>query len=263
MKQHLLLTILLISLFAVSAGAVIAAPKIINITKKLGGVAGNVFTLDGQLRVRSLFVRDSLDAKYDNSISGLKAKTYKGAIDELGISVTKLIGGSSVKATSVSSVKASSLESTTWKGYGYSYGLNPLVNGMVSKTAEMTVTFTPTSSTTGTFTSSPLYVFAPAGGDLFSRQYGDVINTPGGISRCGTPASAPNGGNYPTGTFEGKYEITDDFMVWTAPTSSSHSNCVVPEQSSNSYSRLSEISSKGTTLYINNSTGNQMILTRQ
>lgn len=259
MKRIRFIAVLSIGMLALTAGTVLAAPTIINITRKLGGVAGSTFTLDGALRVRSLFVRNSLDAKYDNSVSGLQAKTYKGAIDELGISVKQLIGGSSLKAASATSVKVSSLDPTTWKGYGYSSGINPLVNGLVSKTQEITVTFTPTSSTTGTFTSSPLYVFSPSGFDLFSKQYGDTVNTLGGISRCGTPASAPNQGMYPTGTFDGKYEITDDFMIWSAPTSSTHTNCVVPEQNSNSYSRLSEISSKGTTLYI----GNQMILTRQ
>ncbi len=188
---------------------------------------------------------------YANSASGLSATTLQDAVDEVGVGLPELLKG------------AGSLQPTTWKGYGYSSGSNPLVNGLVSKTAEITVTFTPTSETSGTFTSAPLYVFAPAGGDFFSKKYGDTTNTLGGISRCGTPASAPNGGIYPTGTFSGKYEITDDFMAWSAPTSSTHENCVVPDQNGNSYARLSEISTKGTTLYITNSAGNQMILQKQ
>lgn len=188
---------------------------------------------------------------YANSVSGLTSTTLQDAVDEVGAGLPELLK------------EAGATQPTTWKGYGYSAGSNPLVNGLISKTVEMTATFTPTSETAGTFTSSPLYVFAPAGGDFFSKKYGDTTNALGGISRCGTAASAPNGGIYPTGTFAGKYEITDDFMIWTAPTSSTHENCVVPDQNGNSSARLSEIATKGTTLYITNSAGNQMILQRQ
>lgn len=262
MHKAIVAIVTVASLLLLLTTAVYAAPTVRDITRRLGGVAGDVFRLDGQLRVRSLFVRDFLDAKYNNKASGLKATTYQGAIDELGVSVKKLIAGAPIKATG-NSVQAAATGPTTWKGYGYSSGTNPLVNGLVSKTVEMTVTFTPTTTSTGTFTSTPLYVFAPSGFDFFSLKYGDIVQTPGSISRCGTVASAPNQGMYPTGTFAGKYEIIDDFMIWTAPTSSTHANCVVPDQNGNSYSRLSEISSKGTTLYITNSAGNQMILTRQ
>jgi len=208
--------------------------------------------------------------KYDNKKTGLTASTAQAAIDELGMTVKRLIAGAKVTTTKASSTgvramstSTTSLKPTTWKGYGYSYGLNPLVNGMISKTAEITVTFTPTSETTGTFTSSPLYIFSPSGYDFFSIKYGNTTQEVGGISRCGVPASAPNGGMYPTGTFGGQYELMDNFVIWTAPTSSTHENCVVPQNNGYFYSKPSEIRSQGTTLYITNSMGDQIILEQQ
>lgn len=260
MKRMRFIAALSISMLALTAGAVIAAPKVINITKKLGGVAGNVFTLDGQLRVRSLFVRDSLDAKYDNTISGLKAKTYKGAIDELGISVSKLIGGTSLKVSSTALVKTTSVDTTTWKGNGYVYTIDPLTNGLVRKTQDITVTFTPTSGTTGTFTSTPLYVFSVAGSHLAYVKNG--VTT----SDCGTPLSGYSfaNGNYPSGTYSGKYQLVGDFKIWTFPTASSNADCIVPPVSwTNSYSHPSDISTKGTKMTITNDDSTQIILERQ
>ncbi|MBI5467033.1 MAG: hypothetical protein HY975_02350, partial [Candidatus Kerfeldbacteria bacterium] len=83
MKRKLVMLALVMGVLSVSAITVIAAPSVINITRRLGGVASNVFVLDGTLRLRSLVVHNTLDAKYDNTTSRLKATTYKGAIDEL------------------------------------------------------------------------------------------------------------------------------------------------------------------------------------
>jgi len=260
MKRNLIFISLSVVIFSVLAGVVVAAPKVINITKRLGGVAGNVFTLDGQLRVRSLFVRDSLDAKYDNTVSGLKAKTYKGAIDEIGISVSKLFKGTPLKAVSASSVQTASTDSSIWKGNGYVYTTNPLTNGLVKKTQDITVTFMPTSNTGGTFTSTPLYAFSVAGSHLAYTVNGVVT------SACGTPLSGYTfaNGNYPTGTYSGNYQLIGDFKIWTFPSASNHTDCVVPPTNwTNSYSHPSSISTKGTTMTITNDDGTQLILERQ
>jgi hypothetical protein len=155
-------------------------------------------------------------------------------------------------------VKVTSSDSTTWKGYVYE--INPLDNGLVKKTQEITVTFTPTSATTGTFTTSPLYVFSVAGDHLAYIKNG--VTT----SDCGTPLSGYSyaNGNYPTGTYGGKYELVGDFKIWTYPTSSTNADCIVPPTNwVNSYSHPGDISTKGTTMTITNDNSTQVILERQ
>jgi hypothetical protein len=247
-------------------GSVYAAPKIINITRRLGGVAGSIFKIDGTLQVRSLAVSDSFNAKYDNRDSGLTAKTYKGAIDQLGMSLSKLLKGSGLKVSSKSTKTTASSTtaantSSTWSGYAYISTTNPFGdNPVVTKTQKITVTFTPQTDTTGTFTSTPLYVFA-VGGDHLAFNLGG-----GSYTVCGRSALTGYGigANLPTGTYGGKYEVVGDFKIWTFPTSAVNSPCAAPAEGwFGSYSHPSDISTKGNTMTLTNDDGTQIILTRQ
>lgn len=94
---------------------------------------------------------------YDHTASGLAATNIKSAIDELATSLSKAITGGSL-VSSASGVKAAALTATTWKGYAYLI-VGDGVNGVFTTTPQVTVVFTPTSETEGTYTSSPFNAF--------------------------------------------------------------------------------------------------------
>ena len=93
---------------------------------------------------------------YNNASSGLTAATVQDAIDELGSTTSNAIsGGSIVGATADFN---SAISATTWKGNAF--GINGSgTSGAFFTTTEVTVVFTPTSATVGTFTSTPFNAF--------------------------------------------------------------------------------------------------------
>jgi hypothetical protein len=189
---------------------------------------------------------------YDHTVSGLSATTIKGAIDELGVSLKNLINGSELSAAG-GTQKVAALPTTTWTGSAYYASTLPLQNGLTAQTSTITVTFQPTSDTTGTFTSSPLYVFNPKGSSF--EHVGHV-----GSNYCGNSAS---GITYPEGTYQGNYQIVNDFLVWTTPTSSTNANCQ-PITGFSYTSDFSTIAKHGESMYLSNpNLGEQVILTRQ
>lgn len=185
--KHKLLTVSALVVALIGMVGVANSAGIIDATKKLGGVTGGIFRLNGQLRLRSLYVRDDTqivspirngtktsgvanpvlisDAlnvtggitgslAYTNTTSGLISTTTQGAIDELGMPLQKLLTGTPVSATGL---KASAVVSaTTWKGYAYD-----ICASAFRKSAEITIVFTPTSETEGTYSVSPINVFEP------------------------------------------------------------------------------------------------------
>lgn len=97
---------------------------------------------------------------YNNSKSGLKAKTTQAAIDELGVSLKKLVSGGGVKAAG--DYKVAALTKTTWKGNAQGFWVDTQGDACTFRTSkEFTVTFTPTSETQGTFTSTYYFPFKP------------------------------------------------------------------------------------------------------
>lgn len=91
---------------------------------------------------------------YSNSASGLTATTVQGAIDELATTLGKAVSGGSL-VTGASGVKVAALTATTWKGYAYYIdGSSHFITA-----PEVTLTFTPTSETQGTYTSTPYNAF--------------------------------------------------------------------------------------------------------
>lgn len=132
---------------------------------------------------------------YSNTKSGLKAGNVQAAIDELGSSLAEVISKGTVTA---SGVRSASLSGSTWKGHYYSRGGS---SDLAVPSEEITIIFTPETSTTGTFTSSPLYAINPKGNSLTQRS-DDVT------AICSDPQ----------GTFTGKYEIVGDNLLYTLVT---------------------------------------------
>jgi hypothetical protein len=219
MKKKLIVISIVVACFALTTGMVGAA-SFRNITKKLGGNAGDTFVVDGSMVMnglkvtggsqflgsfsnpkgdlvigdnvridgkvysgktagigdsRPLVVNDDMrvdgyltvsgtitgSMAYDHTVSGLTATTVKGAIDELGVKLGNLIGGAAFTATA--GVHKAALTATTWKGNFYSYnkGTSDTNPCTYSTSEEITVVFTPTTDTAGTFTSTPFYAFHP------------------------------------------------------------------------------------------------------
>ncbi|MFH0853487.1 MAG: hypothetical protein V1853_03715 [bacterium] len=127
--------------------------------------------------------------EYDNSRSGLAAITVTGAIDEIGRTFGDLI-------LKTGELSAGVYETTTWTGYHYAHGSasDPAV-----QSDEGTLTFTPTSASTGTFTSEPFYAFDYVGSSLDGCTGRD-------------------------GVFSGNYEIVAG-MLFTYVTSSTATGC--------------------------------------
>lgn len=215
-------------------------------------------------KVKNMTSKGTLPAKYvtyKNSDSKLEAKTVQGAIDEIGIALSQLIAGADIDNVGAQSllpddpatpsVDESLLKETTWKGYVYTAVTGPRTNGLVKKSKEVTVTFTPTSVTTGTFTSSPLYILNPIGSSF--------AYTGSGTSYCGNSIS----GTFPEGTFEGKYDIVNDFLVWSTPTKSDNASCeIFPANTTKIASTFAALSHRGETIHLDIG-GQQAILTRQ
>lgn len=125
---------------------------------------------------------------YANSASGLAAVTLQDAVDEIGIGLPELL-------LKKGEVAEGTRPTTTWKGHRYSYGTK---TDPALESAEITLTFTPTDASRGTFTSSPLYAF-------------DVNGSSNG---CGKD-----------GTFNGNYEIVENMLFAYVTGSAANPNC--------------------------------------
>jgi len=170
----------------------------------LSGLAVKVKAITA--KVANLNKNGKLAAKhvtYANKKSGLKATNVQAALDEVGTTLSEALSKGTVSAAGV---RATSLSSSIWKGNYYTAGDS---SDLAKPSSEVTVTFTPTTATAGTFTSESYYAFAPIGGGLKGTE-SCVISSP-----------------YPTGTFSGKYEIVGDQILYTHVTSSTaaHADC--------------------------------------
>lgn len=193
---------------------------VIDATKKLGGAVGGVFRLDGQLRMRSLYVRDSAQIagpinngtktagvknpvlitdglKVTGTITGNLTGNVTGNVGytttATGLTSTTVQGAIdqlglplselvSGAAIATTGVTTSTVVSaTTWKGFTYD-----ICATSFRKSAEVTAVFTPTSKTEGSYSISPINIF----------QAGDQA--------CNSVA---------TGTFTGTYDIVSDTML--------------------------------------------------
>ncbi|MBI5405325.1 MAG: hypothetical protein HY976_03820, partial [Candidatus Kerfeldbacteria bacterium] len=193
------------------------------------------------------------------------AASDQAAINALGVSINNLIGGAAVQAASTST-QTTSLAPTTWKGLGNIYSSNPFNgNPLVTNTQEITVVFTPTSATTGTFTSSPLYVFGVGGDHLAFDLHGTQFYS-ASVPYTVCSRSYFTGHslfNPPTGTYGGRYEINGD-SIWTFPTSAVGSPCVAPPPGFfGSLSHRTGVSNHATTMTLTNEDGTQVVLNRQ
>ena len=137
-----------------------------------GATAGTTDTLpfivnDNMQVAGSLTVTGGM--AYSNTASGLASTTVQGAIDELATTVGKAVSGASL-VSSAAGVKAAALIATTWKGYAYYIN----ASSTFVTAPEVTVTFTPTSETQGTYTSTPYNAFhvesmSQPGEDAYAR----------------------------------------------------------------------------------------------
>jgi hypothetical protein len=103
------------------------------------------------------------DIAYDNSASGLEATNVQDAIDEIGTRLTNAISG--IGAASGKPL-GEALSGSTWEGYEYTLQCTggdtpPYVTTCTgyTKSSRKTITFIPTSETTGTWESSPGNLF--------------------------------------------------------------------------------------------------------
>jgi hypothetical protein len=96
------------------------------------------------------------DIAYDNTNSGLASTTVQGAIDELATTLSNAISGGDLIASS--GVEKAALTATTWVGHA-SLIEGDGVNGVFTTTPEVTVIFTPTTESEGTYVSSPINAF--------------------------------------------------------------------------------------------------------
>lgn len=177
------------------------------------------------VKVRYLTKTGKLPAKYvtyDNQNSGLRGKDVQAALDEVGISLAEVItkGKANVRASSNKTSQATStLPSSVWKGYYYSaVGPSEIATKHFSKSEEITVTFSPTSSTTGTYTTTPRHAFNPV---LYNMHGGPNPGDPLTVA-CDPQSSAFT---Y-AGTFEGTYQLVEDRMFFIN-TNSDHAQCKV------------------------------------
>ncbi len=134
MKKYILLASLATVALAVSAIAVQADSPIKDITKKLGASEGDTLKITGILEATGF--------KYDNSDTGLNAKTIKEAIDEIGGKDLPKIFGS--KKTS------------TWTGTIVDVCANQ------PRETKISVSVTPTNAVSGTWKSNDYSVFKPS-----------------------------------------------------------------------------------------------------
>lgn len=159
-KKHILIPLLAIALLTVFALPTSAG------TTTLAALVSKVKRIAKDGTMKAQFV------KYGNTSSGIKSTTVQGALDELGTALSKRITGSQ-KTAAATSIRAmtNSFESTTWTGTASGYfktaGAND-AEGLVAcadatytwkDSKDITVTFTPTSETSGTFVASPYYPF--------------------------------------------------------------------------------------------------------
>lgn len=149
---------------------------------------------------------------YANSVSGLSASTLQAAVDEIGVGLSELL-------LKKGEVAEGTLPTTTWKGHRYSYGTK---TDPALESAEITLTFTPTDASHGTFTSSPLYAF----------------DANGSSNGCGV-----------NGTFYGNYELVESMLFAYVTSSAANPNC------ESSIVATSSFTVKGKTVnFINNRT---------
>ncbi|MFA6553284.1 MAG: hypothetical protein WCT27_02555 [Patescibacteria group bacterium] len=127
-----------------TAGTSDAQPFIVNDNLEVAGALTVTGTITGNVA-------------YDHTVSGLNATTVKSAIDELATTVGKAVSGTGLVSASAG-VKAAALSVTTWKGYAY-YITDSYTNSSFATAPEVTVTFTPTTETQGTYSTTPYNAF--------------------------------------------------------------------------------------------------------
>lgn len=193
---------LLIGLLAVGFFAVMVLPT--------QGAQYTLTSLGDQLtkivmQVKHLKTNGTLPAKYvtyDRSKTGLKSTTVQGAVDEIGVKLSKILSGNKLTVAGYSSA---SLQETSWSG------ATTAVRGGALVRKDITATFTPTSETEGTWTSNPYNVF-DAGSAFGSSQLGTD----------GLPYT-------PAGTYTGSYKIIGNVLLayqLTLPTGASSDDAV-------------------------------------
>lgn len=175
MKRKIL-AVVIVSLL-VTVGAADAATNR-NITKFLRGVADDVFQIDGTLVVKKLKVTGT--SKLNGKISNTKANQPVTIQDDAKITGNLTVEGIVRAATfqdllggivTTSSVAMGASDESTWTGTTYG------VNGNELRSSTSTVTFTPTTSTTGTWTSNPYNVFNAMSGLIEMEQGGTYSGT--------------------------------------------------------------------------------------
>lgn len=213
MNKKLVITMVVIATLVLTTGVVGASSKR-NITKKLGGVKGDQFTLNGSLIVDSFqangnafFKKPLTNPTGDLVIADnvrIDGRVYRGATagsgdskpfivnDNMEVAGNLTVNGTITTASleevlqgvvSISSGYASaSAVASTWAGKVYDVCQNQL------RETNVTVTFTPVTDDTGTWTSNPLNIFRAS-----------II--------CG-PEDA-----FPRGTYTGNYKVIDDVMM--------------------------------------------------
>lgn len=147
MKKKLLIGFLAVGLFVVMALPTQGAKYTLT---SLGDQLAKIIK-----QVKNLKTNGTIPAKYvtyDRSVSGLNARTAQGAIDELGVKLSKLVSGTSLKSAGY---RSAALSATTWTG-----NIKSVCTATSDlTTTSLTVTFTPITETTGTWTSSQYDAF--------------------------------------------------------------------------------------------------------
>jgi hypothetical protein len=234
MKKKLIVISIVVACFALTAGIVNAATER-NITKKLGGVKGDTFSVEGRLNITSLKVNGT--SQFRGAISNptgdvvfgdnvrIDGRVYRGAPNDsqpfivndsmqvnnnLTVKGSETIDGNLTVAGTITAATMQQLigggvsttgklsmtvaAATTWTGTIYDVATNSL------RTSDITVTFTPASSTTGTWTSNPVNIF-----NLGLIMISDSDR----------------------GTYSGSYTVIDNLMFATNVTKPDHSSTVV------------------------------------
>lgn len=150
---------------------------------------------------------------YANTASGLSATTLQAAVDAVGAGLDELL-------LKKGEVADGTLPTTTWKGYHYSYGnaSDPAV-----QSDEISLIFSPTSASAGTFTITPKYAF---------DFHGSSLGT------CGS-----------TGPYTGNYELVEGMIYTFLTKNASGASCA------SSIVATTEFSTKGkTAVFVTNRT---------
>jgi len=178
MKKSIIIKSLIVSFAAFIVVAVVAyAASTIDITTLLNGQEGDTFNLAGNLQADKVFVDGNLRVSGQLKGSAFKAKNIKYINNELGVTNVKgALDALALAASNLSLQQAlqegitsqntsqrttQALSGSTWNVTVYDVWENSLRTTTEIDGTPITVTFTPTTETEGTFSSTPLNIFYP------------------------------------------------------------------------------------------------------